>query len=69
MSARVDLICATNQDLVIGFLLASKKKGPGWVPRIAMKLKIAATGQSGLPVRPRIMSEPRPNWSYFDFFR
>jgi len=42
----MDLIRATNQDFVVGFLLKSRKKLPGPVPLVTMKLKMAYTEQS-----------------------
>ena len=62
-------ISDTNWLLVTALLFESMKNGPELSPRMAIKLSIAATGQSMDPVQPTIMSDPTPNWSDFDFFR
>ena len=46
-----------------------RKNGPGWVPLTAIYCRMVETGQRGMPVKPKIMSMPGPNWSVFDFFR
>ena len=67
--ARIPLISPTNHAFVIVLPLVSMKKGPGLDPHSTMKVTIAATGQRGLSVRPRMMSAPMPNWSHLDFLR
>ena len=56
---------ATNFPFVIGTLLLSMKKAPGWSPLAFM----AATGHSWQPERPTSTSVPVPNWSHLDFRR
>ena len=66
---RILRISDTNWLFVKALLFESIKNSPGLSPQMAIKLSIAATGQSMDPVRPTIMSDPTPNWSHIDFFR
>ncbi len=64
----MSLIWAVNHILVTGTPEDKRKKGPcGWLFLASVYRRIALTGHSRVPVLPRIIWAPLPNWSHFDF--
>ena len=47
---------------------SNMKKGPSFLPRIAMYLRVARTGQRSVSLRAMVTSAPFRNWSVFGRF-